>query len=211
MILLPTLLQTVEDSAWDAADRITIIGAVLGAAVYVARTVWSGLRALIRFSANVSKMSEFMNAIGVEQDISIVLGDINNKLAWVDSRSRALLEESYRVAAFETNLEGRCTWSNRTYMDWTGLTANQIKSIGWRQAVCPDYRDQVNEEWENAVEERRSFDYLFSVYDHENDETRWVRCVAYVARDKDGMPLGWIGLMRQVSENRVRSFHGDVD
>lgn len=197
------------DDGWRVLERITLIGAVLGAVAYVGRTLWHAAKALIAFSSNVARMDAFIDQFGAEEDLVDTLHAINRKLSWVDSRSRALLEESYRVAAFETNLEGHCTWVNRTYLDWTGLTASQVRSTGWRMAIVAEHRDVVSAEWDRAVAERRSFDYMFFIYDHAAGGQLGIRCVAYLARDNSGEALGWIGLMRPVSDERVRSFNGE--
>lgn len=195
---------------WTVLEKITLIGAVVGAVAYVGRTIWHTANALLRFSANVARMDAFIDQFEEDASIAALLADIDRKLSWVSSRSRALLEESYRVAAFEANLDGHCTWANRTLLEWAGMTSTQIKSSGWRMTIAPAYREAVTVEWERAVRKRSNFDYLTYVLDLETGETRPVRCVAYVAKDQNGKPLGWVGLMREVTEERVRSFNGEV-
>lgn len=82
---------------------------------------------------------------------------IGKKVDSIANTQRANQNANPRVATFETDDKGRCTYANRTYLRWTGLSLAEVLGWGWLNAIHPDYQARVRGHWDSAVADSRRF------------------------------------------------------
>lgn len=61
------------------------------------------------------------------------------------------------VGIYHCEPDGRCTFVNQRWCDLTGLKLAEALGEGWGNALHPDDRQRVVEEWARAVQEQRPF------------------------------------------------------
>jgi PAS domain S-box-containing protein len=61
------------------------------------------------------------------------------------------------VGIFQTDEKGNCTFVNKCWQDFSGLTLNEAKGLGWIKALHPDDKERVSKEWQKATETGSTF------------------------------------------------------
>lgn len=56
---------------------------------------------------------------------------------------------------FESDANGECTWVNSKYCDVTGYTLEEFLKNGWHNVIHQDDREQVVNEWNSAIKDKR--------------------------------------------------------
>jgi len=120
-------------------------------------------------------------------------------------------EERFRAAVQATNdivwtndPDGRMLGEQRDWTEFTGQARAEYENYGWAAAVHPDDADPTIEAWSSAVAERKPF-----VFEHRLRRrdgvyrTFAIRAVPVLA--DDGSVREWVGVHRDVTEERERS------
>jgi PAS domain S-box-containing protein len=114
-----------------------------------------------------------------------------------EAHFRAMAESS-PLGIFVTNPSGDCVYTNRTYQQISGLSLEQALGTGWSQAIHPDDRARVFQEWYEAAQGRVHFrsDHRFA---HADGRVVWTRVNA--AEVNDGQRLvGYVGLVEDITQ-----------
>ena len=88
--------------------------------------------------------------------VIIVARDITTRkkliigLAWSEEQFSQLADLA-PIGIYLSDLEGNCTYANKTLLDMAGLTMDEASGIGWQSVLHPDDRDAVAESWQKAV------------------------------------------------------------
>ncbi len=61
------------------------------------------------------------------------------------------LADALPALIFLADAEGRCSFTNRGFQEYTGLVADTVKGDGWLHALHPDDFSAVKEAWKSAV------------------------------------------------------------
>src|SRR5262249_32851831 len=82
-------------------------------------------------------------------------------LAIANARTEEALRSSERnltaiintipTAAWTTRPDGYCDFINQVWLDHTGMTAEQAQGWGWAEAIHPDDRKKLVEEWQSCL------------------------------------------------------------
>jgi PAS domain S-box-containing protein len=131
-------------------------------------------------------------------------------LANSEARFR-LLSEVMPQLVWSTLPDGRFEYCNRRWLDYTGLTANEIKGEGWSKAVHPDDQPATAAAWQRAtetgdeynVEQRlRGSDGLY----------RWFLTRALPLRDEAQQIVKWFGTCTDIEvQKRANDALRDAD
>jgi PAS domain S-box-containing protein len=118
-----------------------------------------------------------------------------------ESRFRALAA-SAPVGIFQTDATGSNVYLNPAGERITGMTAAEARGSGWSQAVHPEDRERVYREWVDAAREGRDFtsEYRFR---SAAGKVTWVRGYGSPFLQVDGSPVGYIGVVVDLSEQRA--------
>lgn len=112
-----------------------------------------------------------------------------------------LLEQRWRgvwniipVGMFETNAEGLVMFVSRAFTIWTGRPADEMLGEGWVAMVHPQDRADVQSAWNDAVIQRRFFEYRLKYIDYSGALAIPVQIRAYPMFGADSTYLGHIGV-----------------
>ena len=84
---------------------------------------------------------------------------------------------------------------------FTGQTSDEVKGLGWLEALHPDDRARVREIWERAVESKTIYDAEYRLR-RRDGEYCWMLAKGVPMRDFDGGVLGWIGTCTDITERK---------
>lgn len=117
-------------------------------------------------------------------------------------------EERYRtlvalspVGLYRTDLAGNCFYVNERWQRITGRSLGEALEKGWLEAVHPEDRERVRKEWRQFCEKGKPFRNEYR-YLAPNGETRWVLGQTAVERGASGQPIGLVGTVTDVTDQR---------
>jgi PAS domain S-box-containing protein len=112
-----------------------------------------------------------------------------------------LLSAKSPVGIFQTESSGVCLYANQRWLELMGLSADRALGGGcnWMEAVHPDDRLAVGEEWRQAVGEGREFSAEYRVATPSGG-IKWLRGRAAAAEGDDGIAAGYVGTVEDVSQ-----------
>ena len=118
-----------------------------------------------------------------------------------EARFRTLADSS-AVGIFESDAEGRNTYLNAAGARMMGLSPDQARGKGWQDAIHPEDRHRVLEQWYEAVASERTFSSEYRLVSPEGQAT-WVQGYGATIRDAGGAVTGYIGNLVDVTERKL--------
>lgn len=122
----------------------------------------------------------------------------------------ALRESELRFRALADNLPqlawmcdqlGDVTWYNRRWLDYTGMTFEEMKAWGWKKVQHPDHVDRVVAGVQHSSDTGTVWEDTFPL--RAKDGTfRWFLSRAFPIRDHDGKITRWFGTNTDITELR---------
>ena len=123
-----------------------------------------------------------------------------------DITERKKAEEAVRVAGerfhfmaksmpqkiFTATATGEVDYFNQQWMEFTGLTFEEIRDWGWTQFIHPDDLEENLRLWKRSVETGEYFEMEHRFRRHDG-EYRWHVTRAHAMRDAEGKITMWIG------------------
>ena len=112
-----------------------------------------------------------------------------------------LMADTTPVLIWMTDTERRCTWFNRTWLEFVGRGMAQELGRGWLENVHPDDREHCVRAFEQAAAQRRGYtmDYRLRRAD---GEYRWLVDNGTPRFDPDGSFAGYIGSCIDITERK---------
>lgn len=135
----------------------------------------------------------------IEELESELLKIKSSKSDLIESELRfELLTEIAPVGIFRTNANGLTNYVNPQWCRISGISANQAMKNGWLDAVHPDDKNAIFDNWleKTAVKERSTAQYRFVKPD---GTISWVIGKAIPIRDKKGKISGYIGTITDIT------------
>jgi two-component system CheB/CheR fusion protein len=144
------------------------------------------------------------------QSLGIVFDVTDAKRAEIDlRRSEATyrtLGEAVPDLVWSSDADGRADYVNQRWTDYTGMTLEDFRSIGWTKLVHPEDKDSLRERWSSARSRDGVFEAEFRC--RRADGTyRWLWCRALPLQDGDGRIYKWVGTASDVTERRETEEH----
>ncbi len=99
------------------------------------------------------------------------------------------------------DLGGAIDFTNRRWLDYSGLTAEQSLGEGWAQAVHPDDLAPCIEKWQTAVLAGNSYESEYRLRDR-NGHYRWFLVRANPIRNSAGQILKWFGSCTDIENQK---------
>ena len=118
-----------------------------------------------------------------------------------EQRHRFILD-SIPQKLVTTKPDGSVDYFNPQWMEYTGLTFEQIKDFGWKQFIHPDDVDEHVRGWLNATK-------TGEVYEHESrfrradGEYRWHISRGVPMRDEAGQIVMWVGANTDIHDIKL--------
>jgi PAS domain S-box-containing protein len=113
------------------------------------------------------------------------------------------LAESMPQKIFTATPSGDVDYFNRQWMEFTGLTFNDIKGWGWTRFIHPDCLEDNLLSWRRSVETGEPFRFEHRVR-RADGAYRWHLTRALAMRDADGKISMWIASNTDIHEQKER-------
>lgn len=122
-------------------------------------------------------------------------------LAESEKRFRTYAETLPHVI-FGWNREGRTTYANRRWNEFTGCDDDDPRLRDWPGFIHPDERPLILAEWAQAIarQDRLSFE---ARHLHTSGVYRWMRAIALPIHGPGNSMLGWIGTLTDIHDHKL--------
>ncbi len=146
---------------------------------------------------NEKKLKKYI----LELEANIELRKISEAALKRSEQQYRTLTETAPVGIFRTDISGNTTYVNPCWCEISGMTHDQALQNGWLNAVHPDDRQRVAENWQKAVqaESLSCSEYRFLV---NGERIVWVSGQAVPQRDESGKLIGYIGIINNITERK---------
>ncbi len=111
------------------------------------------------------------------------------------------LTASSPVGIFQTDIAGRCHYTNERWRETTGMTEQEAMGDGWAAAIHPDDAEEVFAAWSACMAEEREFGMEFRFVDRAG-VVKWVMSRASTLRSDAGVVVGYVGTTEDISDRR---------
>ena len=140
-----------------------------------------------------------MGVIGTVHDIS------DRKKIEEDLRESELryasLSSTSPVGIFRTDTQGNCLYVNERWCEIAGMTLELALGEGWSNAIHPDDRDWVFEEWYQSARQHRPFQAEYR-FQRPDGCVTWVVGQATVETNAQGIEIGYVGTITDISDRK---------
>ena len=116
------------------------------------------------------------------------------------SRFESLLELAPQIVWFAEG-DGRITYCNQYWYNYTGMSTGETLGDGWVNALHPDDRDQVLLDWANAVKAGEDYESEMRLRSAEGDYC-WFLVRSRPSRDESGKIHSWLGIAIDIEERK---------
>ena len=158
------------------------------------------LRLMMSLGAFTGAAYQTWLSINAERDTRQASERLNERLHDVEQRFRTMSDNISQLAWMCDRL-GDVTWYNQRWLDYTGLTFEEMKGWGWKHVQHPDHVGRVlagvthsrdtGEIWEDTFPLRRK-----------DGTYRWFLSRAMPIRDAAGNVVRWFGTNTDVTDLR---------
>lgn len=105
------------------------------------------------------------------------------------------------LAIFQTDAQGKYTYTNPLWYDISGIAEDESLGDGWTSAIHPEDRDNVFHRWQHTVSEHSAWVYEYRLLNPQG-EVRWVRALASPMYSLEGQFLGHVGTVEDITKRK---------
>ncbi|MDZ8053589.1 MAG: PAS domain S-box protein [Aulosira sp. ZfuVER01] len=105
------------------------------------------------------------------------------------------------LAIFQTDAKGKFTYNNPLWYEISGLSAEESLGCGWTQAIHPEDRDEVFQDWQQTICEQSTWVHEYRLLTPQG-KVRWVRALASPMYSAEGRFLGHVGTVEDISDRK---------
>ena len=109
--------------------------------------------------------------------------------------------ETSPVGLFRTDPHGAYSYVNRRWCEMTGIDPDTASGDGWMRSICPEDRDRILNQWQQAIHRRLPFQSEYRVI-RENGEVTWMFAQATATLGPAGNILGYAGALTDVTRRK---------
>jgi len=113
-----------------------------------------------------------------------------------------VMSDASPVMIWVTDIDRRCTYVNRAWLEFTGRPLEAELGDGWSDGVHPDDRARCLETWVQVFDKRELFRMEYRVRRHDG-AYRWIIDSGAPAFEGDGVFTGYVGSAVDVTDLRV--------
>jgi PAS domain S-box-containing protein len=109
------------------------------------------------------------------------------------------LAESMPQKIFTARPSGEIDYFNRQWIEFTGLSLEQIHGWGWTEFVHPEDLEENLRRWKNSIDTGKFFEFEHR-FRRADGEWRWHISRAHAMRDAEDQVLMWIGSNTEIDD-----------
>ncbi|MDJ1182881.1 PAS domain S-box protein [Roseofilum casamattae] len=113
----------------------------------------------------------------------------------------ASLAAAAPVGIFRTDEKGLCIYVNERWCQIAGLTSEMATGRGWKQALHPDDRDLIAEEWDRSSQEDRPFQLEYR-FQRPDGQITWVYGQSLAEYNEQQQIVGYVGTITDISDRK---------
>lgn len=111
--------------------------------------------------------------------------------------------EKSPIAVFTTDLSGRYTYVNETWLKLTGLFFKEALSpTGWSKAVHPDDLKNINKNWYKSVKSNGKWKYEYRFINKKTNKIIWVEATAKELFNDKNELIGYLGTNVNITDRK---------
>ncbi len=111
------------------------------------------------------------------------------------------LADNMENLAWLADGEGWIYWYNKRWLEYTGLTLEEMQGWGWQKVHHPDHIDRVMEISKKIWHISETFELTFPLRRHDG-EYRWFLTRGYPVTNEEGKIIRWIGTNTDIDEQK---------
>ena len=116
-------------------------------------------------------------------------------------RNLAAIVNTIPTTAWTARPDGYCDFLNQGWLDYTGMTAEKAQGWGWSEAIHPDDRKKLVEEWQSCLASGNPVDTEARIRRFDASY-RWFLIRANPLRDESGNILKWYGTCIDIEDRK---------
>jgi PAS domain S-box-containing protein len=116
-------------------------------------------------------------------------------------RNLAVIINTIPTAAWTTRPDGYCDFLNQVWLDYAGMTAEQAQGWGWAEAIHPDDRTKLVEEWQLCLASGAPVDTEARIRRFDSSY-RWFLIRGNPLKDEGGNILKWYGTCVDIEDRK---------
>ncbi|MBV9340023.1 MAG: PAS domain-containing protein [Acidobacteria bacterium] len=116
-------------------------------------------------------------------------------------RNLAAIINTIPTAAWTTRPDGYCDFLNQVWLDYAGMTAAQAQGWGWSEAIHPDDRKKLVEEWQSSLVAGTPVDTEARIRGFDAAYRRFL-IRANPLKDESGNILKWYGTCLDIEDRK---------
>ena len=110
--------------------------------------------------------------------------------------------ETMPALAFVADPNGKRTFLNRGWLEYTGLSSEQASGSGWEKAIHPDDLRRVTERWRESQTTGEPLDYEARLRRGSDGVYRWFQTRARPLRDNRGKIVKWCAVANDIEDRK---------
>src|SRR5499427_1006277 len=119
----------------------------------------------------------------------------------MDDLNLATIVNTIPTAAWTTRPDGYCDFINQVWLDYTGINAEKAQGWGWAEAIHPDDREQLVEEWQACLASGTPVDAEARIRRFDSSY-RWFLIRGNPLKDESGKILKWYGTCTDIEDRK---------
>jgi len=105
------------------------------------------------------------------------------------------------MAAWTSRPDGYCDFINQVWLDYAGMTAEKARGWGWAEAIHPDDRKKLVEDWQSCLASGTPVDMEARIRRFDGSH-RWFLIRANPLMDESGSIVKWYGANIDIEERK---------
>ncbi len=150
--------------------------------VYNSEGVATHLRGM---TSDITRRKRNEEALATSETRYRVLADLNPQAIWMGAP------------------DGSITYANQNFLDYIGLTIDEIGGLGWLDAFYPGDRQRVLQSWTHSVTTGVDYDIEARMIRARDGHVRWWWLRAQPVRDDSGKILHWLGVALDIDDRKT--------
>jgi PAS domain S-box-containing protein len=136
-------------------------------------------------TSDITRRKRNEQALATSEERYRVLADLNPQAIWMGAP------------------DGSITYGNQNFLDYIGLTVDELGGMGWLEAFYSGDRQRVLQAWTHSVTTGVDYDIEARMIRARDGHVRWWWLRAQTVRDDSGKILHWLGVALDIDDRKT--------